>query len=218
MTRSGRTLKQVFRRPRIAVALLAITLTLSACFTGQRPSFAPVDPASNDPAIAAVLQRLQAVTVEPFTASYSILTKFGNITTEAAVTQVGPSQNSVTIAGVRYLFDTSGPQTCDVATASCQPGTDDARISNLSTTHAFYADAAAARLRQDAAVKVGAATASTQIIGGQTATCVLLPFTEGNKLYCVLDNGLLALQDTPDLRISLVSMVPVGEPALMTAG
>jgi hypothetical protein len=199
----------------IAVFVLAIT-TLTGCFTGERPTFAPIDPALADPAIAAVLSRLETANTAPFTAQYNVLTKYGNLTTLAGVTQTGPTQSSVTIGTVRFLTDVGGTQTCDLALSTCTPGTVEAKVSNLSLTHNFYAVAPAARLRQDALVTAGAPIGSVQQIAGQTATCVEIPVAGGNKLYCALDNGLLALQDTPDLRIDLTALTNVAEPLMLT--
>jgi hypothetical protein len=195
----------------IAVLLLA-PLVLGACVTGKRPSFG----VQSDPAIAAVLSKLDVASIGPFTATYSLLTRFGNVTTPATVAMVNTTQRSVTIGGVRYLFGDAGPQTCALATGSCTAQTDDAQVSNLSLTHDFYGAAPAARIRQDAKTMVGNAIGSTEQIAGQTATCVQIPFTGGSKKYCTLDDGLLAFQDSPDLQITLLTVIDTTNPLLFT--
>ena len=198
----------------LAAVMLALTV-LTGCFTGQRPSFAPIDPAFTDPAIAAVLTRLETVSPGPFTAQYNLLTKFGNLTTLAAVTRLDPTQSAVTIGTIRYIFGTTGAQTCDLALSTCTPNTDDTKVSNLSLTHSFFTESPAARIRQDATAAASTPIGSVQQIAGQSATCVQIPFAAGNKLYCALENGLLALQDTPDLRIELTSLTPVADSNMM---
>ena len=64
---------------------------------------------------------------------------------------------------------------------------------------------------------VSAAVGSTKQIAGQTATCVQISFAAGNKTYCVLDSGLIAEQDTPDLRIDLLSLTGAADETLFTA-
>jgi hypothetical protein len=93
----------------------------------------------------------------------------------------------------------------------------DAKVSNLLVNHDFYAASPAVRLRQDAATMVSPALASTRDVAGQAATCVQVTFAAGTKTYCVLDNGLLAFQDTPDLRIDLTGFVAGADPQLFTS-
>ena len=196
----------------VAVVLVA-PLLLTACFTGKRPSFGT----QSDPAVAAVLSKLDVASVGPFTATYSLLTRFGNLTTPATVSMSSPSTRSITIGAVRYLFGDSGPRTCSLATGECSAQADDAQVSNLSLTHDFYGASPAARIRQDVNTMVGNAIGSTEQIAGQTATCVQIPFTAGSKKYCTLDNGLLAFQDTPDLQITILTVVDTADPQLFTS-
>lgn len=201
------------RLTRSVIVILLAPLLLSACFTGKRPSFG----VQSDPAIAAVLSKLDVASIGPFTATYSLLTRFGNITTPATVSMVNTTQRSVTIGGIRFLFGDAGPQTCTLATGACTAQTDDAQISNLSLTHDFYGSSPAARIRQDVKTMVGNAIASTEQIAGQTATCVQIPFTSGSKKYCTLDDGLLAFQDSPDLQITLTKVVDTADPLQFTS-
>ena len=55
-------------------------IALAGCVTGPRPSFdadEPAQQATGDPAIDAVLERLDRVGLEQFTADYTILTRLG---------------------------------------------------------------------------------------------------------------------------------------------
>lgn len=205
-----------------SLCLVAAATLLAGCFTGERGHFAEAAPTTvagaTDPAIAAVLAKLDVVDQNAFTAQYNILMRFGAITSLATVAQSTPATTSVTIGPVRFLSDASRQQTCDVATATCVDGFDDARISNLVPTHDFYRTSVSARLRQDAATLSAPANASTRTIAGQVATCVTVPFEQGIKEYCALDNGLLAYQDTPDLQIDLTSLASEANPSLFTPG
>src|SRR4051812_36528862 len=93
----------------VAMALLlaaAMALTLTGCFTGKRPSFSD-DPfakgsPTGDEQVDAVLARLDATAPGPLTATYDVLTKFGN-TTHAAIVRVQGTDRAVTIGDVEYL-------------------------------------------------------------------------------------------------------------------
>ncbi|MEI7617701.1 MAG: hypothetical protein WCK14_03695 [Actinomycetota bacterium] len=183
-----------------AVAVVA-PLVFSGCITGKRPSFG----SQSDPAIAAVLSKLDT-SIGPFTASYSILTRLGNITTPVTVAIQNPTERSITFNDIRFLQSTAGYSTCTLSNGSCSLVVDEASISNLAVTHDFYGASAAARIRQDATTMVGPAITSSETYAGQNATCVQLSFTSGTKKYCVLDNGMLAYQDTPDLQITLTKL------------
>ena len=195
---------------------MTASILLTGCFTGKRGHLAAAANPISDPAITAVLSKLEAPTATQYTATYSLLTKFGQITTPATVAQNSPTARSITIGDVRFVTADSGGQTCVLSTGVCAPTLDDARVSNLSLTHDFYQAAPAVRMRQDAATMVHAAVASSKQIAGQAATCVQISFAAGNKTYCVLDNGLLALQDTPDLRIDLLSFNGAADATLFT--
>jgi len=217
------------------VSTLAASTVLTGCFTGERPSFAPTEVAVDDPAIAAVIDRLGAANAAQFTADYRIVTKLtsqvtltsadiasgvtsttaapGGITTAAVVTRSSATAVSITVGNVRFIDDNGSQKTCNLVAGSCTPLLDDAQVSNLLVTHEFSSASPVARLRQDANTMVSAAIGSTREIAGQTATCVQVTFVDGNKVYCALDNGLLAYQDTPDLQIDLVGYTAGSDPA-----
>lgn len=202
------------------VAILAVVLT--GCFTGERGRLTPstttlsTQTAVSDPAISAVLAKLDTATENAYTATYSILLRFGAVTTASTVAQTNAQTRSITIGTVRYLDQAGVQQTCNLTTAVCTDGFDDSQISNAVPSHDFYRTAAAARLRQDAATMTSAGIASTREIAGRSATCVQVTFAQGTKSYCVLDSGLLAYQDTPDVQIDLSAIADVADAALFT--
>jgi len=208
------------RLARSVAVLVVSTLVLAGCFTGKRPTLAAPTAPVTDAAVAAVLTRLQMPLTSPFTATYSILTKLtaGGApapTTAATVAQTDSNTRSVTIGTIRFLQQ-SAPQTCDLTGARpCEPGLLDERTSNLIVGHDFWSVSPASKLAQDATTTIAAGIPSTRQVAGQTATCAQLRFAAGSKTYCAVD-GLLAAQDTPDLRIDLLSEVPSADPGLFT--
>ncbi len=200
---------------------LALTALLAGCFTGQRPHF-NYDPLSagsptGDPAIDAVLAKLDHVTSGPATALYSVLTKFGNVTVTAAVVLNG-DRRAIDVATTRYLDLGNQQFTCTIAADStantdCVNGLAPARISDVGITIDFYAAEAATRLRRDAQSQLSAAVAHDEVIANQEATCVSVTLAGGTAMYCVLANGLIAKLDDGDVLITLGLLVTTVEDA-----
>ncbi|MBI4884702.1 MAG: hypothetical protein HY826_11695 [Actinobacteria bacterium] len=196
---------------------MALAPLIAGCFTGERPHF-DHDPfragtATGDPAIDAVLTRLDAVITGPATALYAVLTKFGNTTSSATVTLDG-SRRAIEIGNVQFVENDSEQFTCTLdGSAPCASGINEARVSDVGITFDFYAADAARRLRRDAQAKVGPATASEEVIANQQATCVTVPVTGGSAIYCALANGMIAKLDDGDVLIVLGLLTPTVDPA-----
>jgi hypothetical protein len=193
---------------RVAVVALCASLCLAGCFTGQRPSFEETQPSiapTGNPNIDAVLERLESVSTAVFTADYSILTKLGNINSTAHVVQSAPDHRSITINNVRFIYDGASVATCNLTTAECEATINDARVSDVSLTHEFYAKSFAQRLRVDASRRVGDPTGYSITQADQQALCVDVPITGGTVTYCALSNGVLARYDGNDLFIEMTS-------------
>jgi len=202
----------------LAVAVLA-ALTLAACATGPRPSFdadEPAQQATGDPAIDAVLERLDRVGVEQFTADYTILTRLGAKESTATVVQADNSRRSITINAVRFIDGSGTVATCNLATAECEAVINDARVSDVQVTHDFYGSSFARRLRVDAARSLSPARGYTETIGGLPATCADVPVSGGTKVYCALDDGPLARYDGNDVLIELVALNPTPDETKFT--
>jgi len=194
----------------VAAAAIA-ALALAACATGPRPSFDTAEPtqqATGDPAIDAVLERLDRVGIEQFTADYTILTRLGGKESTATVVQASDSRRSITINTVRFLDGIGTASTCNLTTAECEAVINDARVSDVQITHDFYGSSFARRLRVDASRGLAPARGYTETIGGQPATCADVPVSGGTKVYCALDTGPLARYDGNDVVIELVSSNP----------
>ncbi len=193
------------------------TLALAACATGPRPSFdadEPTQQATGDPAIDAVLDRLDRVGLEQFTAGYTVLTRLGGRESTATVVQADNSRRSITINDVRFLDGSGTVATCNLATAECEAVINDARVSDLQITHDFYGSSFARRLRVDAGRSLSPARGYPDTIAGQPATCADVPVSGGTKVYCALDSGPLARYDGNDVLIELVALNPTPDESL----
>ena len=205
---------------RYRAAPLALLILLTGCFTGQRPSFTTepfqAGAPSGDPSIDAVLAGLDATNEGPFTADYTVLTKFGN-TTRPATVAVSPDRRSVTVGDVRFLTNSGSSQTCILdKNDPCSSTIDPARISDAQVTPDFYAIDAAKRLRRSAVARIGTPIAHTEQIAGQSATCVDVPVPGGVSVYCVLPNGPLAELDDGAVAINLTQYAPAVDESLFT--
>lgn len=191
---------------------MILLIVATACQTGERPSFVddpfPKGAPTGDAAIDAVLAKLDSVADSPFTATYDITTKFGNVTRTASVS-VAAGRRSVTVGNVRFLSTGQSTSTCIFDESPlCSAGLEVARISDTLLTPDFYAVDAAKRLRRDAQSTVVPTVTRTETVGDQAANCVDLAVTGGTVVYCVLDSGLLAKIDDADVAVTLTSWVP----------
>jgi hypothetical protein len=201
----ARRASRTARRAGVFVATAIATVVLAGCFTGPRPTLADGPVMSGDPAVDAVLQRLDATRTSVFTVGYDVLTRFGDKHTAVSVAQAGPARRVVTVGHIRFVVDDAQTATCDTDTSTCSDTIDAARISDTQLAPDFYATSAAIRLRRDAAARIAPPVGSTETIAGQQATCVAVPVTGATESYCALDGGPLARLDAADLRVELTS-------------
>jgi hypothetical protein len=201
----------------VACTLGAAALT--GCITGDRPTLAEQaaeGAPTGEPAIDAVLSRLEGVDDAAFTAGYEITNHTGPVTRAATVTQASDGRQSITIGDIRFLTGTSDAGTCEMQAGTCSETVDDGRVSDLQVTHQFWGQSTARRLRTDAGRNVGTPTESTAEIAGQAATCVTVPVQGGSKVYCALDSGALARFQGPDVSIELTSYAATPDESLFT--
>jgi hypothetical protein len=197
-----------------AIAVLAMSAALSACATGARPSFDVDQPAlepSGDPAIDAVLDRLDDVGLQQFTADYAILTRLGGLNSTATVVQADESRRSITVNDVRFLDGTGTAATCNLTTDECEAVINDARVSDLQLNHDFYGSSMARRLRVDAGRRIDDARGYEITQAGRQALCADVPVSGGTKVYCALESGVLARYDGADLFIELTTISDVAD-------
>jgi hypothetical protein len=204
----------------LAVAIVA-ALTLAACATGPRPSFDADEPArqsTGDPAIDAVLDRLDRVGLEYFTADYTVLTRLGGKQSTATVVQAQNRRRSITINDVRFLDGSGTAATCNLSTAECEAIINDARISDVQITHDFYGSSFARRLRVDAGRSLAPALGYAETIAGQSAVCADVAVSGGTKVYCALDSGPLARYDGNDVVIEMTASNPTPDESKFATG
>jgi hypothetical protein len=205
---------------RLRPAPVALILLLTGCFTGPRPSITtepfPPGSSSGDPSIDEVLAQLDAVNEGPYTAVYTVLTKFGNTTRPASVT-VAAARRSVTVGDVRFLSAAGASQTCILdSTDPCSSSIDPARISDTQITPDFYAADAAKRLRRSAAARVGPPISHTDQIAGLAAMCVDVPVSGGTSVFCALTSGPLARLDDGSVSVNLTQYSTSVDESLFT--
>jgi hypothetical protein len=200
----------------LPVALVATSLLLAGCFTGERPSFEdentiPTE-ATGNADIDTVLGLLDSVDNSEFTAGYDIETKFNSVSSTGLVVQAAGQRRSVTVdnaaRSVRFIVDGQDERTCNLMTAECEATLNDARISDTQLPHTFYGPAFAQRLRADAVRRIGEPTSYDKAIAGQTAQCVDVAVAGGTKTYCALASGALAEFIGADVTIELTSYSP----------
>jgi len=207
------------RRRAAAIALLMVAVvSLSSCFTGKRPSVVndpfPTGATTGDPAIDQVLAELDVNNHGPYTADYTVLTKFGNITRPASVA-IDQTRRSVTVGSVRFLTLDNVRNTCVLDKPDpCSTSLDPARISDTQITPDFYAADAAKRLRRDAVDRIATPVSHIEIIGGQSTTCVDVPLTGGTSIFCVLKGGPLARLDDAAVSINLTQFATAADESL----
>ncbi len=181
----------------------------SSCFTGERATFGcGAGESTGRTEVDDVLNRLECVAPSVFTAEYTVLTRLGDIASQATVVQAPGGRRSITINDVRYLFDGGRTDTCNLADDTCEAVINEARTSDVFLSSDFYAQSMASRLRVDADRRIGDPVASEQTLGGQPALCVAVPVTGGTKTYCALESGAIALFDANDLLIELTGYSP----------
>jgi hypothetical protein len=198
--------------------LIALVVTTAGCALGPRPHLteeaaalggAPGTP-SGDAAADRVLGLLEAVSDAPFTATYQVTRKLGPNVTTATVVQDG-DRRSITVGDVRFLH-TEQDATCILSTKACEPGVQDARISDYSIGSAFWADGPARALRVSMTRRAGAPVASTQTIAGQEAQCVDVPVGAGVEHYCATPAGPIARWDTAAVNVELTGFDGTPDP------
>jgi hypothetical protein len=195
------------RLPAAILGALVSASLLAGCFTGKRPSASddPFPPGSKtgDPAIDRVLTELDRINTGPYTAEYSVLTRYGN-TTRMATVSVDGARRAVTIGDVRFLTVNDGSHTCLLNTTQpCSTSIDANRVSDTQITPNFYAADAAKRLRRDATSMVAKPVSHIEKIAGQTATCVDVSLPGGTAMFCTLNGGPLARLDDASVSIQL---------------
>lgn len=206
------------------LVLLAGTIVLVACQTGERPTLGdPVDVggASGTPtgstAADAVLAHLEGEQAPVYTATYRIVRKLGPTET-LAVAARDADRRSLTVGDVRFLLEPQGV-TCDLASGACDDGVLEQRISDYSVPTGFVADSAARRIRLAVTRRAPGSEpiASEQLIANQPSDCVDIAIGTGTESYCAGDAGIVTRWDSADLLVELQSFEPSAADSLFTS-
>jgi hypothetical protein len=202
----------------VLVATLLLAVLLGGCFTGPRPSEAedpfPPGASSGSPEIDQVLALLDTPSRGPYTARYSVLTKYGN-TKRPATVAVDGDRRSVTVGDVRFITVGGTYGTCLLNSGQpCSTTIDAARISDTQLTPNFYGVDAAKRLRRDATSIIGTPMLHVEQTSGQQATCVDVPLPGGTAVFCAMANGPLTRLDDAAVSISMTDFTTTVDESL----
>lgn len=195
------------------LAWTALLGLLSAgCATGQRPTVGAVEPfpaglLTGDPATDAVLTLLDDGPTGDLTVEYSTERVYDPKTTLAKLEVIGDGRQ-ITIGDWLFRQEIGAASTCQVGApeSTCVDGFRQERISDTNLTTEFWGPGAATRLRRDAAIRIGPGTESTQTIAGHQARCVTVPLSAGTPKICAFTDGVLAVMDEGDVRVTATSI------------
>ncbi len=203
---------------RLTLTMLCAGVLLQGCFTGPRPTLlAPATiPTVEDQSAQTVIDILASETTLTFTVDYRVLTKFGNLSSDATFAHHPDFGNSMSVGDVRFIYAPDGTSfTCSTTTGECKPGIDESRVSDRQLVSTIFQSSAIERILQDTRVAVSMGTSTTSSISDQDITCTAIPVVDSNaitqeKTYCAFDNlGVLASLETADLSISAISVTLV---------
>jgi len=201
-------------RAAVLSTIVVVTAVLAGCALGPRPTLTD-ERRVDDSAIEAVLDRLDGAGATSFTATYAITPTLADaVPAEVTVTHSPASSHVVVASGgavtVEYVTTDGEQRTCAAGQSDCVAGLDETRISNLAVSSSFWGPSSAQKLRTDATRNVADATASTEILAGETATCAAVPIgpTGIPTVYCAVDGGPLAAYRGADVTIELISYTP----------
>jgi hypothetical protein len=209
---------------RRALAVVAAVAVLTACQTGERPSFeddpnaadsdetdaktSPAEPGVPrgsgfaDPAVRSALFETDAAIAE--TAVYEILQPYQQVRAGATMTRQG-ERVAVVVRDTAYRTEGDRTVTCSIAAATCEDGANGQPLSDLQITRGFWGPATQVAMtspRLDA--RIGPITNTTETIAGQQATCLEIPGPTYTDRYCALASGTVATIDTAAVQVTLV--------------
>lgn len=215
----------------VASGALVVGLVMSAvsCQTGPRPTFGPAttEVSIADPAITDVMNRLASQMTSPFTVTYDTVTKFGGRQSTAQVTFDPELGYAVLIDSTLFVFPVGDiSRTCRwseelLVVDGCVAGIDETRVSDLGLNSRSFTSAASDRLRQDAQVATGQASARSITEADHDAVCADVPVVDGSgaprtKSYCAFaDVPVISSLDTADLSVVAVFVDDIATVALL---
>lgn len=213
------------RKTASLLAVASAAIMLSACFTGERPSFAPDDtlaPANNtgesgpasvaddlpsDPKALAAL--FGSAARAPETATYEIRPTGSSEPAVVAVVSRDAERLMVSVRDIQYRVESGNPLTCREATQSCTRGLNSQPLSDLNIGAQFWGPAIRQQLQSPTlASRIGPVRTTEAQIAGQLSICIDVPGPQVTDRYCALPTGLLATLNTAAVSITLTSYEP----------
>lgn len=200
---------------RLTLHMLCAGALLQGCFTGPRPTLlSPITiPTVEDQSAQRVIDILASGATLTFTVNYRVLTKFGNLSSDAVFAHHPDFGNSISVGDVRFIYAPDGTSfTCSTITGECKPGIDESRVSDRQLVSTIFQSSAIERILQDTRVAVGKGISTTSSVNDQPTTCTAIPVVDSNaatqeKTYCAFQNlGVLARLETADLSILAISV------------
>lgn len=206
----------------LAALFIGAALVFAGCVHGERPSFdtsGPFEePTTGDANIDAVLTKIDAQSEGPYTATYSVMVNLGGTTTEAVVVRE-PGRQSISANGIRFLEDNGQRQTCKMGSGEpCEAEWQSQYVSDSILNPDFAGDAAARRLRRDAAASISPTVLEDATIAGQPVQCVTIGVPGGSVQYCVMANGVVARIIDSDVTVELTSYTDTTDPGAFNPG
>ena len=189
-----------------AVALASAALTLAGCALGERPTLTD-ERLPGDPAVEAVHELLAQADTTAFEASYLITPARAGSAPVSATVRWAAGASLIAIGDVEFVVDDGEQRTCRAGRVDCVPGFDEARISDLSVTSAFWGPSTAQRLLTDAG-RMTAVSPAADTIAGQSATCATVTMGTASSTYCATATGPLARLVAADVTIELTAFTP----------
>lgn len=216
-------------------AVAAAGLLLSACFTGERPSFDPTvtidtqgtaagasgpgtiaEGLPSTPAELAALFGARASGAE--TAAFEIRPTSSTAKPVLATVSRDLTRLVVSIREIQYRTDERGPQTCRTTTQSCTRGLNSQPLSDLQISAQFWGPAIRQQLESPAlAARIGPIRTTQATIAEQLAVCIDVPGPQVTDRYCALPTGMLAALSTAAVTVTLVDYLPEFDESLWEA-
>lgn len=199
-------------------SIVAAASLVTSCVTGPRPTLGPTTSLApvTDPAIVDLIDVLSGTSSSPFSVTYDVTTRYGDIASSAEVVFDPTRGTAILIRDILYVLPLDASAvTCTwseetLSISECEAGIDEARVSSVQLNSRVFKEAAVDRLRRDSQVASGSAQTRETEIAERPAVCVDVPVIDSNgtqreKSYCAYrDLGVIASLDTADLTISAV--------------
>ncbi len=193
---------------------MAVAAVLTACQTGERPSFdtVPSDsgaaPADQDdsgpsPELAALIGLLSSPPPPGETATYEIVQATQGVTATATLVRDG-ERTALDVRDTQFRESDGRQETCERGSGVCSAGYAEQLLSDLQITTGFWGPALRQTLTSPTlGARIGPITTFSRTIAGQQATCIEIPGPSRVDRYCALSTGIAAAIETAAVTVAL---------------